>query len=127
MRVTPTTIAFCEALFRLQKRLTIEILQDENFTEEMEVFEIARREWYDLNEVHGCHGELAIISDPVAPGLRKLSLRLVQEESGTVYSITSTSCTAEDILLGLYRDIDPDEMVSGIKRMLEQIPGMIIK
>jgi len=126
MRISFTTIEFCEALFRLQKRLTLDNLTDQNFTAEMESFSIGPKEWWDINEIHGYHGELAVISDPAVSDRRKISLRVVHEETGTVYSVTTdSSYTAEDTLLVLNRMIDPDAMVSELRRIFRSIPGMM--
>ena len=126
MRITFTTVEFCEAMFRLQKRLALDHLQDQNFAEEMEAFAIGPREWWDINEIHGYHGELAIISDPAVSDRRKISLRVVHEETGTVYSVTTgSSYTAEDALILLNRGLDPDTMVREVRRIFKSIPGML--
>lgn len=125
MNITPTTIAFCEALFRLQKRITPEILKSEAFETVFEPFAIAPYEFGDIKPALGYSGELAVMPDRDNQELYRISIRVIGENTGRIYSTTTdTAFTGEILLQVLSGGLNPDASVATVKRILGSIPEL---
>lgn len=128
MNITPTTIAFCNAMFRLQKRLSPALFEDEHFTGIYEEFEIAPYEWHDIRPALGYHGELAIIVDKENPALYRISIRVVCDSSREVRSAASDIALASEeviqVISGVGGRLDPDDSLATVKRILSSFPEL---
>ena len=128
MNITPTTIAFCNALFRLQKRLSPVLFEDKDFAGIYEPFEIAPYEWHDIHPALGYHGELAVIADQENPALYRISIHVVCDSTCEVrFAASDIALTSEEVIKvisGRGGRLDPDDSVSVVKRILSSFPAL---